>query len=110
MIIKLLGNFETVGSIGMKLSGVARLVPSNFWWVVPRPSPHLVVLGLHPVLPEGEQLCGPWCYRVMSYHFGKFLSSPTTLFNQIFVFESRPGIAGVKRGAWKGRVIFLRIS
>ena len=36
VIIKLLINFSTVGSIGMSLSGVARLMPGNFWvggWV-----------------------------------------------------------------------------
>ena len=31
VLIKLLNNFLTVGLIWMKLSGVARLVPSNFW-------------------------------------------------------------------------------
>ena len=88
----------------MKLSGVARLVSSNFWvgstlaqsppdstW--PAPSP----------LPEGEQLHGPWCYRVMSYHFGKLLSIQTTLFNQIFDFGPRPRIAGVKRWGMERR-------
>ena len=55
------------------------------------------------LLPEGEQLCGPWCYWVVSYHFGKRLLSQTTLFNQIFVIEPRPGIVGVKRGGGPGK-------
>ena len=56
--------------IRVKLSGVARSVSSNFWVGSTRTSPHLVVLGQDPVLlPEREQLCGPWCYWVVSYHF-----------------------------------------
>ena len=69
MIIKLLINFSTVGSIGMKLSGVARLVPGNFWvgstpaqslrgrpWPAPRPfarnlSPPWFLMLLGRVIP-----------------------------------------------------------
>ena len=84
----------------------------TFGWVVPWPSPHLLALGLHPVLlPEGEQLPGPWCYQVMSYHFGKLLLSKTTLFNHIFYFGPRPRFAGVKRGCLeRGGGNFLIIS
>ena len=88
--------------MGEPISGVARLVSSNFW-VGNTPLPYLIVLGQDSVLfPEVEQLHGHRCYSVLSYHFGKLLSSQTTLFEQIFDFGPRPRIAGVKRGAWRG--------
>ena len=59
----------------------------TFGWVVLLHSPPQVGPGLHPVLsPKVEQVHGRWCYWVLSYHFGKLLSSQTTTAEQIFDF------------------------
>ena len=77
---KIKNNFYTSEQIWIKFSGLARLVCNNFWvGSTPTQSP-LVGTGLHPVLlPEVEQVCSHWCYRVVSYHFGKLLLSQTAM-------------------------------
>ena len=73
-------------------------------------SPHQVVIGLAAGhIPEVYQLHGCWCHWVVSYHFGKLLSSQTTFSEQIFDFRPRPRIVGVKRGL-EGVDNFFRIS
>ena len=70
------------------------------------PNPHLVGLGLHPVLfPEVEQLHGHWCYQVMTYHFGNQLTSQITMVEWIFDFEPGAQFLGYE-GVPKGRDFF----
>ena len=66
--------------IEQNFQGILGCFGVTFVWVVLLPSHHQEGLGLHPgFFPEVKQLCGPWCYRVISYHFGQHLTSQTTM-------------------------------
>ena len=61
----------------MKFSGLSRLVAANL--VVGSTSAQSPS-SLHPVIfPVVYLLCGHWCYRVVSYHFGKHLMRQTIM-------------------------------
>ena len=103
LLIKLLINFWTVGSIGMKLSGVARLVPSNYWvgstlaqslqgrpWPAPR--------------PFAWNIWAPWFFMlqgwVVLHHFGKDSMRQTECWERNFDLGPRCEVAEVK-GGWR---------
>ena len=65
---------------GWNFQGLFGLCLVAIGWVVLVPSPHLLGLGLHPVLfPVVYLLHGLWCYRIITYNF-----------EQIFYFGPRP--------------------
>ena len=66
MIIKLLVNFLMVKSIGMKLSGVARLVPGNFW-VGSTPAQSLRGRPWPAPRPFARNLSPPWFLVLLGY-------------------------------------------
>ena len=77
--------FEQVNGFGQNFQGLLGWSAVTFGWVVLPPSPPQVGLGLHPVIfLKLEQVHGCWCYRVISYHFGKLLLSQTTMPEWIF--------------------------
>ena len=82
----------------------------TYGWVIPVPFPQQLGLGLHQALIPGVYLLhGHWCYRVMSYHFGKHFTSQTIMWEQNILWWAKTKLAGHDGGYPKG-VIFLRIG
>ena len=77
--------FEQVNGFEWNFLGLWGWSVVTFGWVVLPPSLPWVGPGLYPVLfPEVKQFRGHWCYKVVSYHFGKLLSGQTTMAEQIY--------------------------